>query len=170
MDEMKMLFEKIGSNLEKINVNAVFGQPQKLGERVVIPVAEIAWGFGAGMGMCGPGSCCCAQSGDEAPCCGASKDEAEACCEHDESCECKCHDAGCECECHGEGMGSGGGGGAGGRARPIAYIEVGPEGTRVEPIVDQQKITFAGMLLGAWTIAWVGLVLKTLFHALTPRR
>ena len=143
MDELKTLLEKIGSIGDEINVDAVFGKPETVGDRVLIPVAEIAYGFGAGMGMGGPGSSC------------------EACCdeEGDESCECECHD---------EGAGGGGGGG-GGVARPIAYIEVGPEGTSVEPLMDEQKIALAGMLLGAWAIAWVGMVLVTLFHAITGR-
>ena len=158
MDELKALLEKIGSIGDEINVDAVFGKPEPVGDRVLIPVAEIAYGFGAGVGMGGQGECCCAESDDDAACCCADETEAEACCEHDES-----------CECHGEGMGSGGGGGGGGRARPNAYIEVGPEGTSVEPIMDEQKIAFAGMLLGAWAIAWVGMVLVTLFHAITGR-
>lgn len=160
MDELKTLLEKIGSIGDEINVDAVFGKPETVGDRVLIPVAEIAYGFGAGVGTSGSGECCCAESDDEEACCCADEDEAEACCEHDESCECERHD---------EGAGSGGGGGGGGVARPIAYIEVGPEGTKVEPIMDEQKIALAGMLLGAWAIAWVGMVLVTLFHAITGR-
>lgn len=60
-------------------------------------------------------------------------------------------------------VGFGGGGGAGAQARPIAYIEVGPEGTKVRPIMDEQKIAMAGMLLSVWAVGWLGLVLKTLF-------
>ena len=150
MDELKAMMEKIGAIGDEINVDVVFGKPETVGDRVLIPVAEIAYGFGAGMGTGGPSSCC------EEPC--------------DECCDEEC-DESCECECHeelGEGAG-GGGGGAGGRARPIAYIEVGPDGTKVEPIMDEQKIALAGMLLGAWAIAWVGMVLVTLFHAITGR-
>jgi uncharacterized spore protein YtfJ len=43
------------------------------------------------------------------------------------------------------GAGSGGAGGAGGRARGVAVIEVGPEGTRVLPVHDQTAITLAGL-------------------------
>lgn len=57
----------------------------------------------------------------------------------------------------------GGGGGVGAKARPLAYIEVGPEGTSVQPIMDEQKVAMAGILLSAWVIGWLGLVLKTLF-------
>jgi hypothetical protein len=51
----------------------------------------------------------------------------------------------------------------GAKARPLAYIEVGPEGTSVQPIMDEQKVAMAGILLSAWVIGWLGLVLKTLF-------
>lgn len=42
-----------------------------------------------------------------------------------------------------EGFGSGGGGGGGVAARPVAAIEIGPHGVRVEPIVDPTKIAIA---------------------------
>lgn len=42
-----------------------------------------------------------------------------------------------------EGFGSGGGGGGGVAARPVAAIEIGPHGVRVEPIVDPTKIAVA---------------------------
>ena len=151
MDEIKAMLEKIGSVVDEINVDAVFGKPETVGERVLIPVAEIVYGFGIGVGTATPGSCC-----EEEACCAAEAGEGEACCEAE---------AGKE----GGGAAVGGGGGAGGRARPIAYIEVGPDGTKVEPIVDEQKIALAGILLGAWAVGWVGLVLKTLFQALAPR-
>jgi uncharacterized spore protein YtfJ len=48
------------------------------------------------------------------------------------------------------------------RTRPIATIEVGPEGTRVHPIVDTQRVTLAGILLSVWVLGWIGLVLQTL--------
>lgn len=41
----------------------------------------------------------------------------------------------------------GGGGGAGGRARGVAVIEIGPEGTRVLPVHDQTAITLATLSL-----------------------
>jgi uncharacterized spore protein YtfJ len=49
----------------------------------------------------------------------------------------------------GAGAGSGGGGGAGGGggslARPVAAIVIGPEGVKIEPIVDATKIALAGI-------------------------
>ncbi|MDX1664606.1 MAG: hypothetical protein R3272_12495 [Candidatus Promineifilaceae bacterium] len=41
------------------------------------------------------------------------------------------------------GMGGGGGGAGGVMARPVAVIEIGPRGVRVEPIVDPTKIVLA---------------------------
>ncbi len=154
MDEIKMVLDKIVSLVDNVNVDAVFGKPEKVGERVLIPVAEIAYGFGAGFGG---GPACC---GAEEACCGKGTGAEDARPETDDTQAC----------CQGAETGAaGGGGGAGGRARPIAYIEVGPEGAKVEPVVDEQKIALAGMLLGAWVVAWVALVLKTLFRTLSPR-
>lgn len=135
MDEIKAILEKIGAVSEAVNVDAVFGKPEVAGDRVLIPVAEISYGFGMGAGV--------APRGDAE----ASEEEAEGS-ESDEPAV-------------------GGGGGAGGHARPIAYIEIGPDGTRVESIMDEQKIALAGILLSAWAIGWVGLVLKIIF---SPRR
>ncbi len=41
------------------------------------------------------------------------------------------------------GLGGGGGGGGYAAARPVAVIEIGPDGIRVEPIVDPTKIVLA---------------------------
>ena len=43
----------------------------------------------------------------------------------------------------GSGFGAGGGGGGGSTARPVAVIEIGPHGVRVEPVVDPTKIVLA---------------------------
>lgn len=53
----------------------------------------------------------------------------------------------------GGGIGGGGGGGGSSMARPVAAIIMGPQGVRVEPIVDPTKIaiafftTFFGMMI-----------------------
>jgi uncharacterized spore protein YtfJ len=47
------------------------------------------------------------------------------------------------------------GGGGGMRVRPFAVVEVTPESTRVEPIVDEQKVAWAGGLLIAWAVSWL---------------
>jgi uncharacterized spore protein YtfJ len=43
----------------------------------------------------------------------------------------------------GTGFGGGGGGGGGTAARPVAAVIIGPDGVRVEPIVDPTKIALA---------------------------
>ncbi|GMQ79158.1 MAG: hypothetical protein BMS9Abin02_1718 [Anaerolineae bacterium] len=43
----------------------------------------------------------------------------------------------------GIGVGSGGGGGGMTTSRPVAAIEIGPHGVRIEPIVDPTKIALA---------------------------
>lgn len=62
-----------------------------------------------------------------------------------------------------EAIGSGGGGGGGVQARPFAVIEVTPEGTRVEPIVDEQKLALAGSLLAGWSILCLARTLVKIF-------
>lgn len=43
------------------------------------------------------------------------------------------------------GLGGGGGGGGAALGRPVAVVTVGPEGVRVEPVVDVTKIALALM-------------------------
>lgn len=127
METIKSVMERIEKMPEEVNVDAVFGEPRTVEGRVVIPVAQISYAFGAGAG------------GSEAESAVESAEEGE---EH---------------------PGFGGGGGGGAHARPIAYIEVGPEGTQVKSIQDDQKIALAGIFMVAWTVGWLGLVLKTIF-------
>jgi uncharacterized spore protein YtfJ len=130
VEVIKPLIERLEKIPEDVNVDAVFGDPKVVEGHVVIPVAEVTYGFGLGAGT-------------------TPRDE-EACCETPE-------------EPDEEGPALGAGGGAGARARPIAYIEVGPEGTRVRSIENDQKIALAGILLSAWTVGWLALVLKSIF-------
>lgn len=62
-----------------------------------------------------------------------------------------------------ESTGSGGGGGGGMGARPLAAIEVTSEDVRVEPIMDEQKIALAGILLSGWAIFWSAAALISIF-------
>ncbi len=134
MEKMQELFEKFESVTDKANVDAVFGKPEKVGERTLIPVAEVAYGWGMGIG--------------EAP-------HVAVDVEMESECECEG-----DCDCESE-KAKGGGGGAGAKVRPLAYIEVGPEGAKVEAIIDEQKVALAGILLTAWIMGWVGLLIKT---------
>ncbi len=60
---------------------------------------------------------------------------------------------------------TGGGGGAGGgvKARPLAIVEVTPEGTWVKPIVDEQKVTLAGAMLAGWAVFCLARALVKIF-------
>lgn len=149
MEAIKALFERLDKVSEEVNVNAVFGTPETIDGVTLIPVAEITYGFGAGVGS-GPSHEC----DEDAEC----KDT--ECPEDDERC---CDEASAETDTDEGEAAIGAGGGAGAKARPIAYITVGPEGAHVQSIVDEQKVALAGILLGFWTIGWIGLVLKTLF-------
>jgi len=143
---LQTVFEKLNLMKDQVNVAQVFGTPEKVGDITLIPVAEVVFGFGVGAGGVSDHMAIQiepdAQSEDA-----ASATSAEAALESEEA--------------------AGAGGGGGGRVRPIAYIEVGPDGARVKAITDDQKIALAGILLSVWAVGWVGLVLKTLF---APRR
>jgi uncharacterized spore protein YtfJ len=52
----------------------------------------------------------------------------------------------------GQGSGTGGGAGFGGRVRPVAVVDVGPEGVRVRPVVD---VTALGLALVGVALAIV---------------
>lgn len=145
MEEMKSLVEMMEKLPSEVNIDAVFGKPEKYDDHVIIPVAEIQYGYGIGFGSADE-DCCCAES--------AENDE--------ESPESPVVDAPEK-----DGQAFGGGGGIGAKARPIAYIEIGPDGTKVKSIVDDQKIATMGILLSAWAVGWIGLVLKTIF---SPRK
>ncbi len=56
-------------------------------------------------------------------------------------------------EAGGEGSGGGGGGGGTSRARPVAVIEIGPEGVHVRSVVDRTAIALAAVT------AWGGMLL-----------
>jgi len=145
MDEIKSVLEKLGAVTQEVNVDAVFGKPEQVGDRILIPVAELLYGIGVGAGTA-PGDKVEITAGEGAP---APEDGVL---EESEAAE---EGAG--------GTASGVGGATGAKARPIAYIEIGPDGTRVQPIVDEQKVALAGILLSAWAVGWIGLVLKTIF-------
>lgn len=112
-DHIDELFVRLEDMQAQASVDAVFGQPVTLGEKVVIPMASVAYGFGLGFG----------ESADQA----AGESDG----------------------------GTAGGGGAGMGARPLGVIEITPEHTRIEPYVNEQAVTLAGILFGAWSFFWV---------------
>lgn len=159
MDEQfEAVLEKLDKVSDEVNVNAVFGAPQTVDDRIIIPVAAVSFGIAAGVGM--PGG-----EMEVEYACGCGTHEEGACeevCDDPESCGCH-EEESCGCGMP-EGMG---GGASGGNARPIAVIEITKDGATVKPIMNEQVVALAGIMLGAWAIGWVGLVLKTLF---SPRK
>ena len=58
------------------------------------------------------------------------------------------------------GEGGGGGGGAGGRARPVGYIRITPNGVTFQPINDETRIALAGIAMGAWAVFWISKTIR----------
>jgi len=92
---------------------AVYGDPITSGNYTIVPASEVTAGGGFGYGF-GGGSAPASAPGQT---------------------------AGQEQENAGGGGGIGGGGGSSGR--PVATIIIGPEGVRVEPVIDATKIALA---------------------------
>jgi hypothetical protein len=49
------------------------------------------------------------------------------------------------------------------KSSPLGVIEVTDEGTRIEPVIDEQKVSVLGMLVGAWSVFWLAKVLVAIF-------
>ncbi len=144
METLDTIFARIDKMSDEVNVDAVFGEPREAGEHVLIPVAELQYGFGVGAGT--------AQGAEPS---------------HEEEAEEEDVPEGEATEAKPGGVAEGAGGGAGAKARPLATIIVGPEGVTVKSIMDEQKVALAGILLSAWAVGWLAVVLKTLF---SPRK
>jgi uncharacterized spore protein YtfJ len=97
---------------------AVFSEPVTAGEHTVITASEVVVGMGFGYGA-GAGT-------------GSEEEEAEGENEADAQ---EAQEAG--------GFGAGGGGGGGSFGRPVAAISIGPDGVRVDPILDVTKVGLA---------------------------
>lgn len=124
MDKTVQLIQESVPNQEKANQlmgrlfeatrpEAVFAEPVTQGSYTVITASELSIGMGFGFGG---GASIRSEPG-----------ESEA--ENDDQ--------------PGADFGGGGGGGGGAMARPVAAVEIGPSGVRVEPIVDPTKIAIA---------------------------
>ncbi len=140
------LLDTVAELKEKADVNAIFGEPVTVEGRTIIPVARVGYGFGIGFGQGSPPD---GETGDD----DGTGDENEG---EDES------------QATGKAVVGGSGGGVG--ARPFAIIEVTAEGTRVEAIVDEQKLTMCGLLLVAWSVFWLAATLMAIFAARTTVR
>ena len=124
-EEAAELVEKL---FDVARPGAVFSEPITIGEQAVITASEVNLGMGIGFG--GGMGTAGEQAGEgDAP---EGGDNASGC-----------------------GGGGGGGGGGGASARPVAAIVVGPQGVRVEPIVDVTKVALAFFtMLGSMWMFW----------------
>ena len=95
-EQVERVVDRLAGN---VAADAVFGKPEKIGDRVIITAAAVerAGGFGFGSGR-------------------GTDDEGQV------------------------GSGGGAGGGAKSEGRPVAVIEVGPDGVRVRPVLDFTRI------------------------------
>jgi uncharacterized spore protein YtfJ len=55
------------------------------------------------------------------------------------------------------------GGGGGITSSPLGFVEITPQGTRVEPIIDEQKVAVVAMLVAAWSVFWFARALMAIF-------
>jgi uncharacterized spore protein YtfJ len=126
-DQLEMFAEKIMDQreakelVERLFIVAepevVFSDPVTQGEYTAITAREVTIGLGFGFGG----------GGGRGPNVATGEDVAETDTLPDA----------------GAGFGGGGGGGGSSAGRPVAVIEIGPSGVRVEPIVDPTKIAIA---------------------------
>ena len=143
---LNVIQDTFGEFLQAGSVDAVFGDPIKEGDTLIIPSAEVlaVMGFGVGSGY-GKGR------PEKSP---SNLDEPEGV-EEQESAT--------EEQYTGEGAGGGGGGGGRILSRPAAVVIVTPESVRVEPVVDLTKIALAALTAS-------GFILGMLFRMMNPRR
>jgi uncharacterized spore protein YtfJ len=116
--ELEDIFKAIEDLREKGSVQAVYGEPVTVGDKTVIPVADVKYGFRLGY--------------EEGP-------EAEA-----------------EAEAGGQASG-------GISSRPVAVLEITPEGVQVQPLMDENRIAMLGMFTGIWSIFWVAKSILAIF-------
>jgi uncharacterized spore protein YtfJ len=135
--DLQTLLDTVADLRDRATVNAVFSAPVTVQGRTVIPVAKIGYAFGLAGGHIG---------------------EAEQ-----ETTDTLTDEATGEAMDEGKGDTKGSTGLGGVRAHPMAIIEVTPEGIRVEPIVDEQKLSLAGAMLAGWSVFWLARALTKIF-------
>jgi uncharacterized spore protein YtfJ len=119
--ELPQILEKI---VETARPSSVFAPPLSAGDYTIITASEVYAGMGVGFGGGGGSGPAASEepTGDQPPAEHPSADEELP---------------------PGSGVGYGGGGGGVTLGRPVAAITIGPDGVRVEPIVDATKIAIA---------------------------
>jgi uncharacterized spore protein YtfJ len=126
--------ELVGRLFEVTKPGVVFSEPVTAEGRTIITASEVSIGMGIGFGL-GGGSGTAAGTDEEEP-----ADEPE--------------------QVSGVGIGGGGGGGGGASGRPVAVIIMGPNGVRVEPVVDATKLGLAALTAFGGILAMVARMRK----------
>jgi uncharacterized spore protein YtfJ len=140
-EHAEKIAQRLEETLDRLSINAVFGEPLREGETTLIPVAEVTLGFGYGYGS-GPApqpEADIEEALAEAP--PADEEEKEV-----------------EVELEQEMGGAGGGGG--GKARPLGYVRIDPQGVRFEAIEDETRIALAGIAMVAWSVFWIAAAIR----------
>jgi uncharacterized spore protein YtfJ len=135
--DIQTLLDTVSDLRDKASVSAVFSAPVTVEGHTVIPVAKIGYGFRL--------------AGREIGAIEEETTDIPADEETDEAMDERKRDTGGI-----TGLGCV-------RARPMAVIEVTPEGVRVEPIVDEQRLSLAGAMLVGWSIFWLARALTRIF-------
>jgi uncharacterized spore protein YtfJ len=135
--DIQTLLDTITDLRDKASVSAVFSPPVTVEGRTLIPVAKVGYAFR----LAGGGIGAAEEETTDAP---ADEETGKAVGERKQDTKSS------------TGLG-------GVRARPMAVIEVTPEGIRVEPIVDEQRLSLAGAMLLGWSIFWLARALTKIF-------
>jgi uncharacterized spore protein YtfJ len=120
-DDIQRLLDTFADLRDNANVNACFGEALTVGDRTIIPVAKISYGFGMGAEQGPPSDVESLATSTHGP--------------------------------YGGGM----------KSSPLGVIEVAEGETRIEPVLDEQKVALLGMLVGAWSVFWLAKVLIAIF-------
>ncbi len=139
MDVITRFFQLFDRLFEQVSWKTAFGEPQRHGEKTLIPVASVSYGFGLG-GFKG-----LREMGE------AEDAETPA-----ETADAAAPDAPAE--------GEGGGGGGGGGATPVALIEITPQRVCVRPIIHWEKVILAFLFMICWTTFFGTRVARQAMH------
>lgn len=138
MDSKELVDTKpIAQLVDNIGAQSVFGAPTSENGTIIIPVAQVEYGFGYGGGY------------GVKPAEGESEEEADP----DALQESTLDDGG------------GGGGGAGGRATPRGFIRITDNEVSYEPISNDERIPLAGILMIVWSVFWITMTIRTLIKS-----
>ncbi len=130
---LNRLFDTIEKARETAHWRAAFGEPTVIGDKTLIPVSQVGYGYGLTFGWGAPPP---EEGGEGAP-------EVEG----DETAP--------------RGEGRGGGGTA--SSKPLGVIVVSPDGVCFQEVEDESKIALAGILLGGLIVYQIAKTLREIF-------